>query len=163
MPAEASPKISLHLLDHSDGRSLQIWTFDDVTAITIGRDEDQSIVLADPYVSRTHAELQRNGVGWELVSKGRNGVLVDGKTIASCLVDHGTVFRLGPNGPAFRFENDAVRTPMQTLSFNPESMVVLQLNRQQLDEQTREVVETDFFQQLRDKARELRRQHCEHD
>lgn len=158
MPAEAQSTIAIHLLDPTDARSLQVWTFDGSTAVSIGRGEEQSIVLADPYVSRQHAELRREGARWELTSIGRNGVLVDGKSISSCVVEHGKVFRLGPNGPTLRFESAAFQSPQATLSFDPESMVILQLNRQVLDEQTREVTETDFFQQLQEKAQQFRRQ-----
>ena len=114
MPAEADPTIAVHLVDPTDARSLQIWTFDGSAAVTIGRGEEQSIVLADPYVSREHAELLPRDGQWELTSKGRNGVQVDGKSISTCRISHGTVFRLGPVGPVFRFESASARSPQAT-------------------------------------------------
>ena len=157
MPAEDNGTIALHLVDPGDARSLQIWTFDGSSAVTIGRGEEQSIVLADPYVSREHAELRPLGAQWELTSKGRNGVQVDGKNVSTCLIQHGTVFRLGPVGPTFRFESTSARSPQATLSFDADAMIVLQINRQQLEEQTQDVVETDFFRELQEKAGQLRR------
>lgn len=151
-----SPSVSIHLIDPADGRSLQIWTFA-TERITIGRGEGESLVLADPYISRVHAELVGEGGLWELISRGRNGVYVDGRLVAACHLAAGTTFRLGQNGPTFRFLVAQQPTGSSTLCFDPESIVVLALNRQALEQETREIAESDYFQRLQQKARALRR------
>jgi pSer/pThr/pTyr-binding forkhead associated (FHA) protein len=163
MPASADLSISIHLVDHETARSLQVWSFDGSTPITIGRGDDRSIVLADPYISRNHAELEPHQGSWRLIARGRNGIFVAGKNVAECSLEHGTEFRLGAAGPLFRFDRAAASSPQATLSFDPSAMVVLQINRQELEAQTQQVVESDFFQRLRDKAREMRGQHLPSD
>ena len=157
MTDERSVSVSVHLVDPADGRPLQIWTFA-TDRITIGRGEEESIVLADPYISRVHAELVGEGGLWELISRGRNGVYVEGRMVAACQLSPGTTFRLGQNGPTFRFGNVPQPTGTSALCFDPESIVVLALNRQALDQETREIEATDYFQKLQQKARELRAQ-----
>ncbi|MDH5586791.1 MAG: sigma 54-dependent Fis family transcriptional regulator [Nitrospirota bacterium] len=47
------------------------------TRITIGRSEDNDLVLANPHVSRLEAIIEKKGDGHTLFDKSRNGVLVD--------------------------------------------------------------------------------------
>jgi len=159
--AETAPQgVSVHLLDPEGGRALQTWTFERQELISIGRGDEESIALADPYVSRHHAEVVFRNESWRLISKGRNGVVVDGKAITDCPLKSGMVFRLGVAGPMLRFENAAARPEMATLSFDAESMIVMEVDRQRVQDDTRAVMETDFFQELQRKARELRQQHA---
>jgi DNA-binding CsgD family transcriptional regulator len=56
----------------------------DVAQITVGRADDNDVVLAgDPEVSRTHAQLGRVGAAWTLVDDGlsRNGCFVNGERV----------------------------------------------------------------------------------
>lgn len=149
--------VVIHLVDPSDGRSLQSWSFA-TPVITIGRDDASSIVLTDPYVSRTHVELKRGAGGWRLTSKGRNGVLIDGRSVEEQVINSGVRFRLGTTGPCFRFEEEVTQTSMATLSFDPESLLILKLNSTEVAKEAEEVSSTDYFRQLQQKARELRRQ-----
>lgn len=51
--------------------------------LTIGRDNQSSIVLSDPNVSRHHAEIRPAGAGWVLVDLGStNGSRVDGVRVS---------------------------------------------------------------------------------
>ena len=47
------------------------------TRISIGRSEDNDLVLANPHVSRVEAIIEQKGDGYTLIDKSRNGVLVD--------------------------------------------------------------------------------------
>ena len=52
----------------------------DGRAITVGRAEDNDLVLPDPEVSRHHARLEPAGAGWRVVDVGsRNGTWVNGE------------------------------------------------------------------------------------
>ena len=66
--AGTSGKTTLHLLDSATGRSVHSWTFDDVPVIRMGRSGENQVVVADPSVSRFHAELRYDGTRWEVVS-----------------------------------------------------------------------------------------------
>jgi hypothetical protein len=150
--------ISLQLVDPSDGRTLQAWGFDS-HRITIGRDDAADIPLADPYVSRIHAEIVHDdGSGWRLLARGRNGVFMDGRSVAECELAAGATFRLGATGPMFRFGEPAEQRPEATLSFDPDAVILLSLNAQVVNRQADEITATDYFQQLQRKARELREQ-----
>jgi hypothetical protein len=56
----------------------------------IGRSRDCDVVLADPNVSRRHAEVRPVGAGWELMDLGStNGVVVDGRRVEGRVALHG--------------------------------------------------------------------------
>lgn len=156
-PLDSIPESTLHLLDPTDGRLLQSWSFS-TPRITIGRGEGESLTLADPYVSRLHAEIVSAPDGWVLHSRGRNGVFIDGRRIEESRLNPGTTFRLGPAGPLFQFGNAVQNNENATLSFDPESIILLALDRKEVAQQAQAVTDTDYFRQLQSKARELRRQ-----
>lgn len=157
MSIQPHGSVSVHLIDPADGRTLQTWSFAQ-QRITIGRGETESIPLADPYVSRLHAELICVGGVWQLFARGRNGVFVNGKSVAESRLDHGGTFRLGISGPMFRFDAAPAATGQATLSFDPDAIIVLAFDRSEVQEQAQDIVETDYFRQLQEKARLLRRQ-----
>lgn len=156
----AGPQITIELIDPSDGRLLQSWSFDQ-PRITIGRDGGGDIVLADPYISRLHAELKTADDGtWRLFSHGRNGVYVDGHAVDEVPLASGTRFRLGPSGPMFSLGHDDVpieQSATSTLALDTAPAVLLTLDRQEAERQAQEVSETDYFRQLQQKARDLRK------
>lgn len=155
-----SCEVSIHMIDPADGRSLQKWSFDgqQIDCISIGRDEAAKIQLADPYVSRIHAELIRDEEGWTLFARGRNGVYVNGRSVTEARLIHGSRFRLASVGPTFRFDGHAVSTGQQTLVIDAAVMSLLILNKSEVAEQVNEIVESDYFKQLQEKARTLRSQ-----
>ena len=57
--------------------------------VTIGRKPESTIVLADPNVSRNHAEIRPKGAGWVLVDLGStNGSRINGrKVVEQALTD----------------------------------------------------------------------------
>jgi len=56
------------------------------TRITIGRSEDNDLVLANPHVSRIEAIIEQNDKGTTLIDKSRNGILVDNRRIDGSIV-----------------------------------------------------------------------------
>ena len=59
------------------------------TPVTVGRADDNDLVLADPEVSRHHARLEPDGQGWRAIDLGStngtwlNGERLDAATIAA--------------------------------------------------------------------------------
>lgn len=153
---ETELAITLHLVDPADGRSLQSWSFQK-GRVTIGRDASADLPLLDQYVSRIHAELLHGEEGWSLNSLGRNGVFVDGKSVDKCRLFPGITFRLASVGPMFRFDPTTVSTGTSTVCFDHTSMLVLELNPTDVRQRVDEIAVTDYFQQLQQKARQLRR------
>jgi hypothetical protein len=71
--------------------------------ITIGRRPESNIVLADPNVSRAHAEIRPQGDGFVLVDLGStNGSKVNGVRIDQRLLNDGDELTFGPS--RMRFE-----------------------------------------------------------
>lgn len=152
-------KVVLHLLDSDHGRPLQTWSFADRDTITLGRAEDNDIVLSDPYVSRAHAMLKLEGSTWKLSSISRQRVLYQGQAWDELALKEGLVFRLGPNGCHLRFgDTSAAPTNMSTMSFEPTLMPVFQLDRERMERDVNQIAGASYFQQLKDAARQLREQ-----
>lgn len=75
----------------------------DEHTVTIGRMPNSTIVLADPNVSRNHAEIRTHGTGWVLVDLGStNGSRVNGGRIASHELHDGDELQFG--NTRIRFE-----------------------------------------------------------
>ena len=55
------------------------------TRITIGRSEDNDLVLANPHVSRLEAVIEQTGDGHTLIDNSRNGILVDNQPVDGSL------------------------------------------------------------------------------
>lgn len=71
--------------------------------VTIGRRPDSTLQLADPNVSRNHAEIRPHGNGWLVVDLGStNGSRVNGTRIQSQELHEGDEVTFG--NTAFRFE-----------------------------------------------------------
>ncbi|MCW2815135.1 MAG: hypothetical protein JWN84_2590 [Nocardioides sp.] len=65
----------------------------------IGRDESSDVVVADPAVSRRHAEVRALGDGWEVVDVGSSlGTWVDGRRVDRQTLQGTTVIGLGDQG-----------------------------------------------------------------
>ncbi len=73
----------------------------DVT--TVGSVAGNTIVLADPAVSRKHAGIRREGGFYELADLGStNGIYVNGHRVAKKILDEGDVIRVGNSELIFR-------------------------------------------------------------
>jgi pSer/pThr/pTyr-binding forkhead associated (FHA) protein len=154
-------KVTLDLLDSAQGHPVQTWRFEGRSALSIGRGDDSDVVLADPRVSRLHAELQFTGDGWRLISKGRNGVLVNGVQIDEQSLQDKTTFQLGSSGPLLRFREDHQGSQnMATLDgIDTSIFAMLQIDEQKKEEEVRAITSGKLFQQLKQRADALRRKH----
>jgi hypothetical protein len=78
--------------------------------ISLGRDLDNSIVLADQAVSRHHGKLLRTTRGWLLVdARSGNGIWMNGQRVTNHFLADGDLFRMGRT--LLRFEDGAVGAP----------------------------------------------------
>jgi pSer/pThr/pTyr-binding forkhead associated (FHA) protein len=121
IPNRLPEPVSLHLVNPDTGRPIQTWLFEAQKSVRIGRAEGNDVVISDPSVSRFHAELQFNGVEWELVNLGKNGTLISSHSISRVKIDQQTLFRLGTGGPLLRFERsgeafDTLNTVMNAVA-----------------------------------------------
>ncbi|MCE9551770.1 MAG: FHA domain-containing protein [Planctomycetes bacterium] len=157
-PAFALNTITVQLMDSASGRIVQLWQFPPRETISIGRATEQDVSIVDPYVSRLHAELRFRDGQWWLVALGRHGVLVNGRDVTETPLADGTSFRLGGSGPILRFYSSPLADGEErTLSGIKESCELLpQINAAKRDDEVRGIVETDYFQKLRQQARQLR-------
>jgi hypothetical protein len=77
--------------------------------VTFGRGEDNDIVIADPSVSRLHAELRQEADGYVIVDRGSsNGTWVNGAAITAHRLRSGDEIMIA--GQRFRFEPSAEAT-----------------------------------------------------
>jgi hypothetical protein len=72
---------------------------------TIGRSKDCEVQVADPNVSRRHAEIRQEGATWWLVDlDSTNGVEVRGKRVKRLKLEDGTRFTIGSTDLTFAVE-----------------------------------------------------------
>jgi len=68
----------------------------DTLDITVGRNDSQDIVVADPEVSREHAVFRRRGEACVLEDRNTGlGTIVDGKPIKQHALQHGNTIQIG--------------------------------------------------------------------
>lgn len=156
-----SETMVVHLLDPAFQRPVKSWKFQGKASVSIGRGDDCDVELNDPYVSRLHVELQNSGSAWRLVSRGRNGVTIQGKQVDDTEVASGAVFRLGAGGPTLRFELTSSQTSTSndnpaTLCFDTAEVGLFLLDSKKIDREVEQIASGDYFQTLQQRARELR-------
>jgi pSer/pThr/pTyr-binding forkhead associated (FHA) protein len=86
---------------------LQNWTFEDDSAIAIGRAIDNQVVLYSAVVSRRHVQLSRNGASWVLENLGANGTYIEGKPVQKIEVTDGMIISLASSGPKIQIRLEA--------------------------------------------------------
>jgi pSer/pThr/pTyr-binding forkhead associated (FHA) protein len=150
--------IHLDLLDPTYEKPVKSWSFPDRTVITIGRSEGQDVEVNDVYVSRCHARIELREDRWTLVSLGRNGVLSDNKLASDLVLKNGAKFRLGSNGPFLRFRTSGKTESMHTVCFDTLPAPIFQIDETKVKDEVIQIAEGDYFQSLKDKARQLRQQ-----
>lgn len=153
------PEITLHLIDSVTGAPVRTWNFTTETVIRIGRGEHNHVVIHDQQVSRVHAEINYEGGAWVLVNLGRNGTVLDGRSVDRATLANQNRFRLGHEGPTLRFLDhaesvQAETTIMSTPLFDmaPEPKIDHQSKQRQVDE----IAESDYFRELRKISRNLK-------
>lgn len=84
--------------------TLQSWNFDRAQQlISIGRSRKNDIPLASAVVSRSHAVLERDSLGWRLKPLGANGCFINEKPAEQTYLRSGQIFRVARTGPSLRF------------------------------------------------------------
>lgn len=91
---------------------------------TIGRSNENDIMLPGPTVSRNHAQIKKTEKGYLLTDLGsRNGTEVNQKPIKSTLLKHQDQIKIGANHLTFITEEDALEdldgSPVLTVSSSP--------------------------------------------
>ncbi len=153
------PRVTLHLLDSAKGHPLQTWSFENRDSITLGRASENDVVLADPYVSRSHACLKFEQGEWRLVSLSSRMIELEGQVWNEVPLAPGAVFRLGPTGCFLRFgrpQDQAANNA--TMSFDATLMPVFKLDRDKMQRDVGQIAEGEYFQQLKNARRQLREQ-----
>jgi hypothetical protein len=151
------PRIAVQLLDSAQGHPLQTWTFENRDMLTLGRAPECDVMLADPYVSRSHAYLKFENGKWRVVAVSQRLVLFEGQTWSEVPLADGTVFRLGPNGCYLRFQQATAQyANSATMSFNSPVAPVFQLDRERMQNEVSQIVDAHYFQQLKDARRQMR-------
>jgi hypothetical protein len=151
--------IALELLDSGQGYAIQRWEFEDVGLITIGRSKECDIVVANPFVSRSHAYVQAIEAEWRLVALSSAGVFVDRQRIATLTLADGALFRLAERGPLMRYlrwEHAASRGGGSTVHFDPVVTPLLVLHETERDREVEAIAESPYFQELQRQAARLR-------
>jgi hypothetical protein len=163
--AAPGQQVLIELLDPEYGHPVKTWKFVDKALITIGRSSDQDVEIADSYVSRTHAHLCLRGSEWFLISQGRNGVVLQNQLITEKAVGAATRFRLGANGPQLRFratggdaDDPGALLSETRVACKTMPIPTFQLDQNKLNADVGAIVEDDFFQNLQQRARDLRKQ-----
>jgi DNA-binding NtrC family response regulator len=109
VPTDPSPKAAWLIVGAgtADERRIEIGE----TPTTIGSDAAAQLCVADPHVSRRHAEVVRAGASIVVRDlQSRNGTYVDGIAVKEAILDASATIRVG--GTTIRFETEA-RTPAQ--------------------------------------------------
>jgi RsiW-degrading membrane proteinase PrsW (M82 family) len=85
----------------------QIYSFSPGQIVRIGRNPDNAIVVADPLVSREHAQVSWHPDGWTLDDLGKGRTFVGGLAVGSATINQPLDINLAsPLGPALRIELD---------------------------------------------------------
>ena len=91
--------ITLNLLHPTTSKPVQTWIFESQEKISIGRSQDNDVVVFSAVVSRYHLELHQQNTDWEIISSGSNGTFYDNQLITQMTVENGMIIRLGDTGP----------------------------------------------------------------
>ena len=158
-PSRTTCPVVLQLIDSSTGTPQQTWRFPDASRIVIGRAEDSDVVIANPYVSRSHAYLEHADGAWRAVTISSQQLFVEGAKVECVDLVDGLIFRLGPNGSDLRFhgQEDDYDDSARTLSVEATSIPMLVLDRERLTMEVNAIANDAFFQSLarvRDQLRE---------
>jgi len=150
--------MTLHLLDSAQGHRIQTWRFKDRSQVTIGRDDDSDIALADTQVSRRHVEIVYRDTKWMLHSHGRNGTWIGGAMVAETSLTSGAIFQLGSGGPSFQFVNvNESLAPLATIdAIAPDALDFLAIDEARKAEEVRQIADGEAFRELLDQARRLK-------
>ena len=83
--------------------------------VTIGRREDQDIVLTDGFVSREHAICFRRGNDWMLRNLSDKGTTINGEPCTESVIQHGDLIALGATVLELSIVGEAQQRSAQTI------------------------------------------------
>lgn len=149
----------LELLDADQHLALQVWPLDPAVEVTVGRARTNVVMLASPLVSRQHARMRFVDDCWVIEALSELGVWSRGGLRSRLALEDGAVFSLGEHGPVLRFKEVAERKVFDaeaTIRARPESLGILVLDAGRRDREVAEIVESDFFRHLEQRAGTLR-------
>ncbi len=162
MAIQPQTTVAVDLLDSAQGHPVQTWKFESEALLRIGRADDCHVVIADPRVSRLHAELEFRPEGWKLISRGRHGVYVDGVLVEEFNLADRRTFQLASGGPLLRFRTN---TPSQAANnmttidgSDPSIFEALQIDLRKREEEVQQITNSELFHKLRKRADSMRRQ-----
>jgi len=152
-------QVAVSLLDPVKGHAIQTWEFEGRSLIRIGRGETNDVVVADPLVSRAHAELISDTAGrWRLVSLGRNGTLLDGEVVSQPVaLHHGAVMQLGSNGPWVEFCQGRRESGGGETLGCVSSVPMPQLDADLVRTEVSKIADGETFKDIQKQAQELRK------
>jgi pSer/pThr/pTyr-binding forkhead associated (FHA) protein len=103
-------------------------SLDDVDAVTIGRTEDNGVIIDRPKVSRKHAEVVRKGNLFVLRDLGStNGTWFRGDQVDELILQDGDTFKIGPAQVVFKsgFGAEALTMADEILAKTPSRRTVV--------------------------------------
>lgn len=156
----SSSTIVLELLDAEGGHSIHAWELSPDETIVIGRSRDCTVIISNPYVSRSHACLRFGEEGWEVSATSSQGLIIDGEKQLNSRLTSGREFRLGNQGPWLRFREDASlpgEEASSTMSIDPSKTPIFVLDAEQMSRDVESVVEGEYFARLHEMATRLRK------
>jgi pSer/pThr/pTyr-binding forkhead associated (FHA) protein len=149
----------------------------DAPVVTIGRRRENTIVIKHPTVSRHHAKIRRRGDEFVIVDTGStSGVVVNGQLISGeQLLHDGDRIAIGMDAVFLvQLEPTDDETADDTRSMSESAIITLpikpafladlriQIDNARREQQVDEIVESEYFQQLRTNAERLRSHPTEH-
>ncbi|MDX1978592.1 MAG: FHA domain-containing protein [Pseudanabaenaceae cyanobacterium bins.68] len=134
--------ITLHLLHPIDSNPVQTWQFEQSVQVSIGRSSINDVVLLSSVVSRHHVELQRQTMGWAVISKGANGTYLNGEAVDKIQVIDGMVIRLATTGPKMQIRLDALELEPLSQAEIDAKILVKNLERQEAQRRERMTILT---------------------
>jgi pSer/pThr/pTyr-binding forkhead associated (FHA) protein len=161
MAIQPQTTVAIDLLDSAQGHPVQTWKFESEALIRIGRADESDVKIADPRVSRLHAELEFRPEGWKLISRGRHGVYVDGVLIEELTLADKRTFQLASGGPLLRFRTNTpsqANNNMTTIDgSDPSIFEALQIDLRKREEEVQQITNSELFHTLRKRADLMRR------
>ncbi len=106
----------------------------EAATVVIGRGAECDVVLAEPLVSRRHAELRQVGSGWQLVDLGSwNGTFVNGRRVSQATVGPEDIVGIGHALLRLQGGTLVEFTDAGDISFEADDLVVTRSGRRLLD------------------------------
>ena len=111
------------------------YTFQPGTTVWIGRSSDNDVVVSDPTVSRRHAQLTWEAVGWVWQNAGQAATFYGGQPAARFGIGPlAEVALASPQGPVLRLESAALRGQAPVTFLNGRKYFLVRATQGRLDE-----------------------------